>query len=57
MPRADFPAPVKDLVAELKRLPGIGPRSAERMAVWLLQHKKADPMALAGSIVLSLIHI
>lgn len=51
MPRADFPAPVKDLVAELKRLPGIGPRSAERMAVWLLQHKKADPMALAGSIV------
>lgn len=51
MARADFPSPVKSLVAELKRLPGIGPRSAERMAVWLLQHKKADPTALAESIV------
>ena len=51
MARADFPAPVRNLVAELKRLPGIGPRSAERMAVWLLQHKKADPLALAESLV------
>ncbi len=51
MARADFPAPVKTLVAELKRLPGIGPRSAERMAVWLLQHKKAEPLVLAESLV------
>ena len=51
MARADFPAPVKALVDELKRLPGIGPRSAERMAVWLLQHKKADPTVLAGALV------
>jgi recombination protein RecR len=51
MARADFPAPVKSLVDELKRLPGIGPRSAERMAVWLLQHKKADPTALAGALL------
>jgi recombination protein RecR len=47
MARADFPAPVKSLVAELKRLPGVGPRSAERMAVWLLQNKKADPTKLS----------
>ncbi|MBG7609153.1 MAG: recombination protein RecR [Verrucomicrobia bacterium] len=51
MARADFPAPVKKLVADLKRLPGIGPRSAERMAVWLLQHKKAEPLVLAESLV------
>ncbi|MFD2256321.1 recombination mediator RecR [Luteolibacter algae] len=51
MARADFPAPVKDLIAGLKRLPGIGPRSAERMAVWLLQNKKAEPLALAEAIV------
>jgi recombination protein RecR len=50
MRRADFPNPVKELVAELKRLPGIGPRSAERMAVWLLQNPKADPAALAHSL-------
>ena len=50
MIRADFPEPVKLLVGELKRLPGIGPRSAERIAVWLLQSPKADPSALAGAL-------
>lgn len=51
MPRADFPGPVRDLIAELKRLPGIGTRSAERMAVWLLQNKKADPTKLAEVVI------
>ncbi len=50
MARADFPLPVKALVAELKRLPGIGPRSAERMAVWLLQNKKSEPLQLADAL-------
>jgi len=50
MNQADFPAPVKTLVGELKRLPGIGPRSAERIAVWLLQNPKADPSALASAL-------
>jgi recombination protein RecR len=51
MARADFPIPVRALVNELKRLPGIGPRSAERMAVWLLQNKKAEPKVLAQALV------
>jgi recombination protein RecR len=51
MIRADFPEPVKTLVGELKRLPGIGPRSAERIAVWLLQSPKADPSALAAALL------
>lgn len=50
MNRADFPEPVRELIGELKRLPGIGPRSAERIAVWLLQSPKADPSALAGAL-------
>lgn len=50
MKHADFPEPVKQLIGELKRLPGIGPRSAERMAVWLLQHPKAAPAALAEAL-------
>lgn len=48
--RADYPESVKALVGELKRLPGVGPRSAERMAIWLLQHPKADPFALATAL-------
>lgn len=51
MKRADFPEPVKALVGELKRLPGVGPRSAERIAVWLLQSPKADAPALAKSLL------
>ena len=51
MKRADFPEPVKALVGELKRLPGVGPRSAERIAVWLLQSTKADAPALAKTLL------
>ena len=47
MARADYPEPVVELIAELKRLPGIGPRSAERIAVWLLQHPKSNAAELA----------
>lgn len=46
----DYPTPVKALVGALKRLPGIGPRSAERIAVWMLQHAEADAGALADCI-------
>jgi len=41
---------VQELVAELKRLPGVGPRSAERIAVWLMQSKRAEPLALARAL-------
>jgi recombination protein RecR len=51
MRRIDFPEPFKVLVGELKRLPGIGPRSAERIAVWLLQSQKANPYPLAESLL------
>ena len=50
MKAADFPEPVRQLIGQLKRLPGIGPRSAERVAVWLLQSPKADPAALADAL-------
>ncbi|RYD58813.1 MAG: recombination protein RecR, partial [Verrucomicrobiaceae bacterium] len=53
MKRADFPEPVKALVAELKRLPGVGPRSAERIAVWLLQSTKSNSATLAESLLLA----
>ena len=50
MALADFPEPVKALINELKRLPGVGPRSAERIALWLLQSPQADGPALAAAI-------
>ncbi len=36
MTRVDYPEPLKRLAVQLRRLPGIGPRSAERIALWLL---------------------
>ena len=50
MARADYPQPVSDLIEELRRLPGVGPRGAERIALWLLQSPKAQPNGLAESI-------
>jgi recombination protein RecR len=51
MNRADFPESVRSLIGELKRLPGIGPRSAERIAIWMLQSPKADPAGLAAAVL------
>jgi recombination protein RecR len=39
MATIDYPEPVRQLVLELRQLPGIGPKSAERIAVWLLQQE------------------
>ena len=39
MQKIDYPPEVRALVSQLKRLPGIGARSAERMAVWVLQDR------------------
>lgn len=36
MPAIDYPAPIQRLILQLKSLPGLGPRSAERLAVWLM---------------------
>lgn len=47
MKRADYPDAIKQLVAELKRMPGIGPRSAERIALWMIQSRDARPADLA----------
>jgi recombination protein RecR len=46
-----LPEPITSLVAALNRLPGIGPRSAERIALHLVQSDRADAKQLADAIV------
>ncbi len=41
MKRIEYPAAIQGLIAELKRMPGIGPRSAERIALWMIQSRDA----------------
>ncbi len=51
MKNADYPEALKSLVKELKRMPGVGPRSAERIALWMVQSRDARPAEIARSIV------
>ena len=43
----NYPPAIQGLIAELKRLPGIGPRSAERIALWMLQSRDARPLEIS----------
>ena len=45
-----YAGPVQDLIEELGRLPGIGPKSAQRIAFHLLKLPKIDAMRLATAI-------
>lgn len=45
-----FPAPLLTLIRELGRLPGIGPKSAQRLAFYLFTQPEADVLALARAI-------
>lgn len=47
MKRVDYPAEIRSLIGELKRMPGIGPRSAERIALWMIQTRDARPAEIA----------
>jgi recombination protein RecR len=37
MPALDYPPPLQRMIAQIKALPGLGPRSAERLVLWLMQ--------------------
>lgn len=45
-----YAAPVQDLIDELGRLPGVGPKSAQRIAFHLLKMEKVDALRLARAI-------
>ena len=45
-----YAGPVQDLIDELGRLPGVGPKSAQRIAFHLLKLAKVDALRLAQAI-------
>lgn len=50
MPLLDYPESFRELIRQLRRLPSIGPRGAERIALWMLRSPHAHPGALAEAI-------
>ncbi len=48
---ASLPEPITALISALNKLPGIGPRSAERLALFLVQSEAAEVKQLAQMLV------
>ena len=48
--QADYPPLIQELIRQLRRMPGIGPRSAERIALWIVQKKDARASEIAQAI-------
>ena len=46
----EYPAALRELVAQLKRMPGVGPRSAERIALWMVGARDARLGEIAAAI-------
>jgi recombination protein RecR len=46
----DYPAPVEKLIDELRKLPGIGPKSAQRITFHLLRGTRDDAQRLAEAV-------
>lgn len=41
---------LRDLIAQLRQMPGVGPRSAERIALWMVQARGDQPQQIARTI-------
>jgi len=46
-----YPRPLARLIEELEKIPGVGPKSAQRLAMHLLQVSREDAAALADTIL------
>jgi recombination protein RecR len=48
--KTEYPAALRDLIGQLRTMPGIGPRSAERIALWMVQARADQPEQIARAI-------
>jgi len=48
--RTEYPAAIRDLIQQLRQMPGVGPRSAERIALWIVQAREEKPEGIARAI-------
>jgi recombination protein RecR len=48
--KVEYPPPLQELIRQLHRMPGIGPRSAERIALWIVQAPNSRPGEISEAI-------
>ena len=41
---------IRNLIVQLRQMPGVGPRSAERIALWIVRSRTDQPEKIAGAI-------
>ena len=48
--KTEYPAAIRDLIVQLRQMPGVGPRSAERIALWMVRARGDQPEQIARAI-------
>jgi recombination protein RecR len=48
--KTEYPAALRDLISQLRQMPGVGPRSAERIALWMIQARGDQAEQIARAI-------
>jgi recombination protein RecR len=51
--RTEYPVALRELIAQLRQMPGVGPRSAERIALWIVQARDGKPEQISRAIGLT----
>ncbi|PYL60736.1 MAG: recombination protein RecR [Verrucomicrobia bacterium] len=51
MRRTEYPAAIRNLIAQLRQMPAVGPRSAERIALWMVRARDDQPEQIARAVV------
>src|SRR3989475_12347660 len=50
MRKTEYPAAIRDLIVQLRQMPGVGPRSAERIALWMVRARNDQPEQIARAV-------
>ncbi|PYK08152.1 MAG: recombination protein RecR [Verrucomicrobia bacterium] len=50
MRKTEYPAAIRNLIAQLRQMPGVGPRSAERIALWMVRVRNDQPEQIARAV-------
>jgi recombination protein RecR len=48
--RTEYPAAIRNLIVQLRQMPGVGPRSAERIALWMVRARNDQPEQIARAV-------
>jgi len=48
--RTEYPGAIRELIVQLRQMPGVGPRSAERIALWIVQARPGPSEGIANAI-------